>query len=124
MLLLPWPDKSMSPNSRKHRLAVAPVRARYRNICKIRAMNAQMNFAHLADVGLHLRITFHPPCIRKRDIDNMLGAFKSGLDGLSDAFGVDDSKWEITIRRGVAVKDGHISVEVISTGSEYVWRGA
>ena len=83
-----------------------------------------MDFSHMAEKGLHLRITFHPPDNRRRDLDGMLSAIKSGLDGLSDALGVDDSKWALTIRKGEKRQGGDVMVEVICPQQEYVWRGA
>jgi crossover junction endodeoxyribonuclease RusA len=115
MLTLPWPDKRMSPNARVHRMAVAPIRKKYRTDCAWLAKAARMNFAHLAETGLHLSITFNPPDRRARDIDNMLASIKSGLDGIADVIGVDDSKWALTIQRGDVVKGGAVQVAVIDT---------
>ena len=64
---------------------------------------------------LMLSITFYPPDRRKRDLDNMLASIKAGLDGLSDAIGIDDSDFAITIRKGDNIKNGAINIEV----SEY-----
>lgn len=72
-----------------------------------------MNFAHLSETGLHLRITFNPPDRRKRDLDNLLASIKSHLDGVADVIGVDDSKWGLTLVRGEVVKGGAVKVEVV-----------
>jgi crossover junction endodeoxyribonuclease RusA len=109
---LAWPHPYMWPNSRKHRLKVAPFRAQYRRDCGLLAMAAKMRFPHLAEIGCHLNITFCPPNDIKRDLDNMLAAIKSGLDGLSDVMGVDDSKWSMTIQRGPKTKGGAVIVTV------------
>ena len=115
MVDLPWPHKDMSPNSRKHRLAVAPIRKKYRADCGWLCKAAKMDFSHMAEVGIHLRITFHPPDLRRRDLDNMLGSIKSGLDGVADVIGVDDSRWALTLRRGAVRRPhGAVVVEVIS----------
>jgi crossover junction endodeoxyribonuclease RusA len=45
-------------------------------------------------------------------MDGMLGQFKAGLDGLSDALGVDDSGWSLSIARGDKVPGGQIIVEI------------
>jgi len=113
MIKLPWPDKSMHPNSRKHRMAVAPVRKKYRSDCAWIAKCGGLHFPHMADVGLHVKITFHPPDRRKRDLDGMLSAIKSGLDGIADVIGVDDSMWGLTILRGDAAKGGCVLIEVV-----------
>ncbi|MFW1893787.1 hypothetical protein, partial [Acinetobacter geminorum] len=49
---------------------------------------------------INLSIVFVPPDRRRRDIDGMLSAIKSGLDGLADALGVDDHRF--TLAMGVA----------------------
>lgn len=49
--------------------------------------------------SVHVCITFIPPDRRPRDLDNMLASIKSGLDGIADVIGVDDSKWSITIQK-------------------------
>ena len=61
---------------------------------------------------VHAIITFHPPDKRRRDLDNMLSSFKSGIDGIVDAIGVDDSDWTITISKGEPVIGGKVVVEI------------
>lgn len=67
---------------------------------KIKRPNAELN------------ITFNPPDRRRRDLDNMLAACKAYLDGISDALGVDDSNFKLTIQKGEVVKGGQVVVEV------------
>lgn len=112
-ITLPWPHKDLSPNARKHRLAVAPLRKKARHEAMWACKAAKMNFAHLSDTGLHLRITFNPPDRRKRDLDNMLASLKPALDGIADVIGVDDSMWGLTLVRGGVVKGGAVVVEVV-----------
>ena len=121
---LPWPHKDLNPNSRKHRLSVAPIRKKARADAGWACKAAKMNFAHLADTGLHLRITFNPPDKRRRDLDNMLAGIKSHLDGVSDVIGVDDSKWGLTLRRGDPVKNGSVTIEVVEYRDSVLFRGA
>lgn len=112
-LRLPWPDKRLSPNARHHRLAVAPIRKAARHEAMWACKAAKMYYPHLRDVGLHLRITFHPPDKRRRDLDNMLASIKSQLDGIADVIGVDDSMWGLTILRGDVAKGGCVLIEVV-----------
>ena len=114
---LPWPDKRLSPNARQHRMAIAPLRRKARESAAWACKAANMNLSHMAEVGIHLRITFHPPDRRRRDLDNMLSSIKSQLDGISDVIGVDDSKWDLTLRRGDPVKGGCVVVDVIDDRS-------
>jgi crossover junction endodeoxyribonuclease RusA len=60
---------------------------------------------------LHLTLTFYAPTKRAFDLDNALARIKSGLDGLADVLGVDDSRWSLTIRKGDTV-GGFVRVEV------------
>lgn len=109
---LPWPPSCLTPNAkrRKHWRAYAPATKAYRELCAWEAKAAGLKRRN--DPALHLSITFLPPCNRKRDLDGMLGAFKAGLDGLSDALGVDDSKWSLSIRKGEKTKGGAVIVQI------------
>ena len=49
----------------------------------------------------------------------MLASIKSGLDGVSDAIGVDDSQWSLSLRRGEPVPGGAVTIE-ITTAAETV----
>ena len=44
-------------------------------------------------VSLRIQVTFHPPNARRRDVDNLIASIKPHLDGISDAIGIDDSRW-------------------------------
>jgi crossover junction endodeoxyribonuclease RusA len=61
--------------------------------------------------ALHLTLTFYAPTRRAFDLDNALARIKSGLDGLADVLGVDDSRWSLTIKKGDKV-GGFVRVEV------------
>jgi crossover junction endodeoxyribonuclease RusA len=60
------------------------------------------------------KIAFLPPDNHRRDLDNMIASFKAGLDGLSDAIGIDDSEFSYEFSRGEPVKNGNIILEGIS----------
>lgn len=110
MISLPWPDRRMSPNAREDRRAIAGVRKRYRQSAWAATLEA--GYRSLNFDRVHVRVTFHAPDGRRRDLDNMLATIKSGLDGVADAIGVDDADWEITIRRGEKVKGGVVLVQI------------
>jgi crossover junction endodeoxyribonuclease RusA len=42
----------------------------------------------------HLQLTISPPDKRHRDTDNVIASLKSALDGIADATGIDDSRWQ------------------------------
>jgi crossover junction endodeoxyribonuclease RusA len=91
----------MWPNSRVDRRAASGTRRKYREAGAWVTRAAGLQKGHCENWRtVHLLITFRPPDQRKRDLDNMLAAIKSGLDGVADALGADDSRFEITIRRG------------------------
>ena len=106
VVILPWPPSALSPNSRvKHRHST-DVRRKYKADAWALAKEAKL------PPGTGLAITFHPPRAGRRDLDNMLGSIKYGLDGIAEAVGQDDSEWSLTIRRGDPVKGGQVVVEV------------
>lgn len=96
-LLLPWPPKELSPNARTHWATLAKAKKAYRQTC---AWQAKAQGAQKIDAqALHLTLTFYPPTRRAFDLDNALARMKSGLDGLADVLGVDDSRWTLTIAK-------------------------
>ena len=85
---LPWPPKMLSPNVRKHWRAHAAAKKAYRTACGWRA--AQQGAKPMPPGKIAVSLRFVPPDRRRRDLDNLIAAMKSGLDGLADALGVDD----------------------------------
>lgn len=108
-LTLPWPPKELSPNARLHWAKLAKAKRCYREAC---AWTAQEQGAkRIAADSLHLTLTFYPPTRRAFDLDGLLSRMKSGLDGLADVLGVDDSRWSLTIRKADEI-GGFVRVEV------------
>ena len=105
-VLLPWPPRELWPNRKAHWRRKAEAAKMYRNLAHWSAVAAG------AVPGCAVAITFQPPDRIARDLDNMLAAIKSGIDGIASAIGVDDSKWQISIRKGEPVKGGQVVVEV------------
>ncbi len=108
---LPWPHRDLSPNARVHwaRLAKAKALARGQAFFGCRAAGMRPTGATRAV----LTITFRPPDKRARDLDNMVAAFKAGSDGVADALGVDDARWQVRYAVGDVVKGGAVVVEVV-----------
>lgn len=108
-LTLPWPRPELSPNARIHWAKLHRYREQYRHSC---GWSARSQGAFPVDSSsVEMTITFNPPDRRKRDRDNMIAAFKSGQDGLSDALSVDDSLFVPTYRVGEPVPGGEVIVE-------------
>jgi len=110
MLVLPWPPKELSPNARVHRLAKAKAAKAYRLACWAIARQSLIKLPE----GRHaLKLTFVPPTRQPRDLDNCLASIKSGLDGVADAFGLNDRAFRpITIDMAENV-GGMIIVELL-----------
>lgn len=109
---LPFPNGKLSPNRAKglHWGATSSLKRRQSDDAFILTRKA-MNLENI--YGLHLTITYHEPDRRKRDLDNMLAASKSAIDGMASALGVNDKNFNpITIIRGVVVKGGLMVVEL------------
>jgi crossover junction endodeoxyribonuclease RusA len=106
---LPWPPTVLSPNRRVHWATLARAKRVYRKDCYWTAW--AQGAVKLDAEALHLTITFYAPTRRDFDLDNALARIKSGLDGLADVLGVDDSRWSLTIRKGETT-GGFVRVEV------------
>lgn len=92
---LPWPPKALHPNAREHWRRAAKIRGEYRMACYMLAKDAQISMPK--DARPLVSLLFVPPDRRRRDLDGMLSACKSALDGLADAMGCDDSRWRLAI---------------------------
>lgn len=96
-LTLPWPPSALSPNGRTHWAALAKAKKAYRAEC---AWQAKAQGARAIDAAkLHVSLVFVPPNRRAFDLDGLLSRMKSGLDGLADVLGVDDSNWSLSIAK-------------------------
>lgn len=87
---LPWPHKGLSPNARLHHMALAKLKAAYRQQCRLLASQHKQPVPDSPALVLE----FIPPDKRRRDRDNLLASMKSGIDGVCDALGVDDSAFD------------------------------
>jgi crossover junction endodeoxyribonuclease RusA len=96
-LALPWPPRALSPNSRNHWAVVSGAKKRYRLACFMLARQTEWVFPE--EGPIHLDIEFVPPNKRAHDLDNCLAAIKAGLDGVADAWGVNDKRFALTIHK-------------------------
>jgi crossover junction endodeoxyribonuclease RusA len=109
LLTLPWPPKELSPNARVHRMVKARVAKVYRTACWALAKGHKPEPA----LKMHIKLTFYPPNRQARDLDNCLAAVKSGLDGVADAWGINDRAFRpITIDMAEDV-GGMVVVELL-----------
>ena len=109
---LPWPGPDLSPNKRHHWTAAARAKKAYRARCAAIARQAGVGCLPPGLTRLTAALTFFPPDRRLRDWDNMLASMKSGLDGLSDAIGIDDSQWRLTFDVADPLPGGMVMVNL------------
>lgn len=102
MIILTWPSKALWPNRKAHWTVKSKAASSYKQ-------NAYWA-AFRTTPTKHLTITFHPPDKRTRDLDNLLAAIKHGIDGISEAWGVNDSEFEYTLRRGEPIRGGEVRI--------------
>ena len=111
MIDLPWPPSILNPNRIAHWTKKAEAKKQYRNDCFWLAKSIPQPV--FADGKINISLIFHPPDNRKRDDDNYISAFKSGRDGIADAWGIDDHRFRITTERGEVIKGGCVKVRLI-----------
>lgn len=85
-------------------------------------MASRQSFLHLSG-RIHLSLTFCPPDNRRRDLDNLLAACKPGIDGLAMALGIDDARFEYTLRWGDKTEGGAVNVAIGVMGQFVEFRG-
>lgn len=110
---LPWPPIKSSPNgSQGDWRGKARAGRYYKRDCW--AVIKAAGIAPMSASEVEVNIIFCPPDNRRRDLDGCLTRAKRGLDALSEAIGVDDSRWNvITLERGDKVRGGSVIVSVI-----------
>lgn len=113
-VFLPFPPAELNPNRKngRHWSATNDIKARYLRDCRCLTSLAMGQWVPPKGT-LALEITFVQPDKRRRDRDNLLAAMKSGLDGISQALGVDDQYFDpVTIRREFGSKPGEVRVVI------------
>jgi crossover junction endodeoxyribonuclease RusA len=110
---LPWPPSVLLPNSRTHWSKRAHAAKQCRLTAYALTRQAGIRKGDF-DIPGRVKVTlaFAPPDRRRRDLDGMLSSAKNFLDGISDAIGIDDSRFEIAIRREEPVKGGVVRAEL------------
>lgn len=117
-IVVPWPDKRLSPNRSNGRFwgAVSKLRLEARERSKELANIYKHDVENCYEGGsIELHIVFYEPNKRRRDIDGMLSGLKPTLDGIADGFGVDDYQFgPIILSRGIDVnKVGFVKLTFI-----------
>lgn len=107
---LPWPPRVLHPNARVHWTKRAKAAKRAREDAAWLAVQAGLQ--PMDAKGINATMIFIPPDNRARDVDGMLSACKSSIDGIADLLGVDDSRWNFVLRREPPKKPGSVRIEI------------
>ena len=96
---LPFPDRVLSPNSRKHWTVKAKAAKAARKLAYWIVWEEWKFEGVFKDIRCIW--TFHQPKDKRRrwDDDNLVAAMKSARDGVCDALGIDDSQIKETVSR-------------------------
>lgn len=101
VVILPWPDKRLSPNARVHHLTLWRVKKKAKGDAKLITLAAILKGTIPVDAWWHrharLRVSILavPKIMRERDEDNLQASLKAALDGIAEALGVNDSRFRI-----------------------------
>lgn len=90
-IVLPWPDRGLSPNARVHWAKKAKAAKSARRAAAWHAKAAGWHNVEWPDSRLHLWVDVFPPSKRRFDVDNLVASMKASFDGIADAIGIDDS---------------------------------
>lgn len=105
---LPWPSRTLHPNARPHWAQKSAATKAARLDAKWAAISVRA--ARIEAKALKVTCIFSPPDNRARDVDGMLSSIKPYLDGIADVVGIDDSKWQIELCRGIPRKGGNVRI--------------
>lgn len=116
MIVLPWPDKGLSPNARLHWAKLAANKKQARHDAHVLAtlalpLKARRDIAS-SEGRIPILVRFYPPDARHRDDDNMVASFKAARDGIADALGVDDRRFRPVYQFMGPEKPGRVEVEI------------
>lgn len=95
IFMLPWPEACLAQNSRGHWASSAFRKKKARVVAKRLTATALKRTRLIRCDTVRLTLVFHQPELKRaRDMQNVFGAMKYAVDGIADAIGIDDSKFE------------------------------
>jgi crossover junction endodeoxyribonuclease RusA len=113
IVIYPWMPKELNPNSRTHYMVLAKQKKIYKQACW--ALTKEAKLPLVDGDRATLEIAFYSPTRARRDLDNCLAAFKAGLDGISEAIGLDDSRFLLAIEMADEI-GGYVKVKFTYKG--------
>jgi crossover junction endodeoxyribonuclease RusA len=112
-IALPWPDRVLSPNGRSHWATKARAVKSARRTAYVLTLEA-LRLRKPAWEGVALHWEFHPKTRNGVDSDNAESSVKAYRDGIADALGIDDGKFQVSRSFGEPIKGGAVIVTVRS----------
>ena len=110
---LPWPPSKLSRNgSQGDWRGKAAAAKQYRRDCVIALKTARGKVVAQDGQPIMLVLKYHAPDKRRRDLDNLLAMTKQGIDAISEGLGIDDSRFEFTLKRGEPCKPSKVVVTI------------
>ncbi len=104
-LILPWPNNILSPNNRAHWARKAQAKKKQKQDAYYLALGKKP----MIDGNIAVTLIFCPPTKRSRDADNLLASCKGMIDGIAEAWGIDDKIFRpVTVDFGPVVKHGRV----------------
>lgn len=109
-VFFPWHPKELSPNARVHWAAKARAAKKYKTDCAWTLVEHKVGKQE--GNCARLKFSFYPPDNRRRDLDNLFASSKPLIDAISDAIGIDDSKFSFSFVKWEPTKGGKVVVEI------------
>lgn len=94
MIVLPWFPKSVHLNFRSRSHWARTRGLKDARAWAVLATRAASDLKPPADGPIRLVLTFYPPSNRARDKDGLMSACKAYFDGIAEAWGVDDVRFD------------------------------
>ena len=118
VLVFPWPDAALSPNTRVHWRKLWQAKKRARKHSAVLTVE-QVGKHYDMHPPFELALTFFPPSRRAYDLDNLEYRMKAWIDGMCDALGINDRD----IKRKVGTMAAYESVKALRGGAvEFILR--
>jgi hypothetical protein len=119
-IILPFPDKRLSPNARINRFALASIKQDARETGFYAVKESGLI---VPNTNLQAFIKINPPDNRWRDDDNILSSLKAARDGIFDALNVNDKLVRLSTHgMGKVIKGGRVTIwyEVLNELPEWM----
>jgi crossover junction endodeoxyribonuclease RusA len=111
-LVTTWPARELWPNARGHWAVVKRHRDQQRFDAWVTACEAGLHRCGELPDRIPVTLTFRRATRHPYDLDNALAAMKGALDGISQAIGADDSRFDTIPVHGTPTPGGAVEITV------------